>query len=81
MWSGLDDEMVIEQAREMLDYESQLSTDTEHVTQLSREDQAFLASGGPAATKLLETLKRGLEATTPELDDAIEEKLRKAGLH
>jgi hypothetical protein len=44
------------------------------------EERKFLEKTGPAGQKLLETLERGLEATTPELEEAVENRLRDAGL-
>lgn len=38
------------------------------------------AAGGPAAQSLLATLDRGLEATTTSRDEAVDERLRGAGL-
>lgn len=44
------------------------------------EQRRYLEAGGQAARQLLETLDRGLEAATPELEAASIERLAKAGL-
>jgi hypothetical protein len=43
------------------------------------EQRELLEQGGPAAQKLLEAIDRGLETTTPELNEAVDERLRRAG--
>jgi hypothetical protein len=80
IWDGLDDEVVVEQVIETQNHQGDLSATDKQPMFLLPKDRTYLKAGGPAAKKLLETLDRGLEATTPELDEAIEAKLRKAGL-
>jgi hypothetical protein len=43
-----------------------------HVTHLER--------GGPAAAKLLTVLQRGIDATTPEFEEAVHQRMSDAGL-
>ena len=72
-------ESVITQAR---DDESRLNARTtpEGQVVIPDEQRDYLAGGGPAAQQLLETLNRGLEATTPKLEAASVDRLFRAGL-
>jgi hypothetical protein len=44
------------------------------------ETTRLLESGGPAAKKLLETLRRGIDATTPKFEAAVHKRMRDAGI-
>lgn len=44
------------------------------------EQRTLLERGGPAGKALLAAIDRGLDASTPELEEASQERLRKAGL-
>jgi hypothetical protein len=67
MWSELDPEKVIAEAKRM---NTEL-TQVEHATPVPAALRQHLEHGGPAAQKLLETLDRGLEASSTELLDAL----------
>jgi hypothetical protein len=71
MWSGLDPAAVENEMRALNERGSQ--GDAEALSGLPSEQRDFLEAGGPAALKLLETLSRGLEATSRELLVALEE--------
>lgn len=80
MWNGLDDLVVYEQAQQI---EQRLADPhARHLPArlMCARERGALKSGGPAARRLLDTLDRGLEATTRELDAAIEAQLRDQGL-
>jgi hypothetical protein len=49
-------------------------------TVLPPEQESHLKNSGPAGRKLLERLERGLEASTPKLREAMQERRRKEGL-
>jgi hypothetical protein len=73
---------VIKEAKKARKDESQLEArmTSEGGVVIPQEQYKFLEEGGQAAQQLLTTLKRGLEATTPELEAASIARLIKAGL-
>jgi|GEM_PF-4786265 len=47
---------------------------------LPEDHVRYLQQGGPAAAKLLATLRRGIDATTPEFEEAVHRRMSDAGL-
>jgi hypothetical protein len=76
IWDGIDANSVIKQAERSQKHNEDAGSNAP----LRRDDRDRLKQGNQAAQLLLTTLDRGLEATTPELDEAVKEKLRKQGL-
>jgi hypothetical protein len=47
---------------------------------LPEDHRSYLEKGGPAAKKLLATLQRGIDATTPDFEKAVEKRMSDTGL-
>jgi hypothetical protein len=80
IWDGIDADSVIRQVEHNKKQAHDAGFEAGGGALLQRADRQRLSEGSAAARLLLATLDRGLEATTPELDDAVEARLRDQGL-